>query len=292
MFKKVAIIGVGLIGGSLAAAIKAKQLASHIVGIDRCNTVLNQALALNLIDSVAINIDRVIDCDLIVLCIPVAQTQSILHAIYPYLNPNTLITDVGSTKQDVINAAKQILHNPLSPNNPIAQFIPAHPIAGKSEHGPTAADANLYTNKHIIITPLPENSPTNLLKIITLWEKIGGLVSQMSAYEHDKIFSSVSHLPHLLAYALMIHIVQSKDCQDKFNYAGAGFKDFTRIAASNPEMWRDIFIANKTTLLEDLQNYQTVLNTMRTLLIDFDKTELERLLGKAAQARKNLNTTL
>ena len=286
MFNKVAIIGVGLMGGSLAAAIKAKKLASHIIGIGRQQNPLNEALALGLVDSVSLDIKAVFDCDLIVLCMPVAQIENTLLTMYPHLTSTVLITDVGSTKQDVVMAAKRVLGDGSSKQDKIRQFIPAHPIAGKAQHGPTAADANLYVNKRVIITPLPENTPEALLQIINLWKLIGAHTSQMSPLHHDTIFASVSHLPHLLAYALVAQITQSEDAQVKFSHAGAGFRDFTRIAASSPEMWRDIFFANKNALLNDLRTYQAVLDAMASMLITNNVAGLESMITKAATTRQ------
>lgn len=292
MFNKVAIIGVGLMGGSLAAAIKAKKLALHIVGIGRQQSTLNEALALGLVDSISVETKAVFDCDLIVLCVPVAQIESTLRAMYPYLTSTVLITDVGSTKQDVVIAAKRVLGDGSSKQDKIRQFIPAHPIAGKAQHGPSAADANLYVNKRVIITPLPENTPDALLQIISLWQLIGANTSQMSPLHHDTVFASVSHLPHLLAYALVAQIVQSEDAQVKFSHAGAGFRDFTRIAASSPEMWRDIFFANKDALLNDLRTYQAVLDVMASMLITNNVTGLESIITKAAMARQSWDEQL
>ncbi len=292
MFNKVAIVGVGLIGGSLAAAIKANKLALHIVGIGRQQSTLNEALVLGLVDSISLDTKAVSDCDLIVLCMPVAQTESTLRAIYPYLTPTVLITDVGSTKQDVVMAAKRVLGDGASKQDKIRQFIPAHPIAGKAQHGPSAAEANLYVDKRVIITPLPENTPDAVLQITNLWQIIGAHTSQMSPLHHDTVFASVSHLPHLLAYALVVQIIQSEDAQVKFSHAGAGFRDFTRIAASSPEMWRDIFFANKDALLNDLRIYQAVLESMASMLITNNGAGLESMITKAATTRQSWDDSL
>jgi prephenate dehydrogenase len=286
MLNKVAIIGVGLMGGSLAAAMKAKGLCAHIVGIGRKKSTLDEALALGLIDSFSLDMSAVSGCDLVVLCAPVAQTESVLTAMRPYLSATTLITDVGSTKQDVVQAAKRVLGSGDLPSDLIANFIPAHPIAGKAQHGPAAADAVLYLGKRVVITPLAENRVEAVATIAKLWESVGASVSQMSPLRHDTVFSSVSHLPHLLAYALVAQIAQSEDAQMKFAYAGAGFRDFTRIAASSPEMWRDVFSANKEALLKDVRTYQAMLGYMEELLVTDNFKGLEKLIDKAATARK------
>ncbi len=288
MFKKIAIVGVGLIGGSLALALKKRGLCEHIVGIGRKQATLDEALSLGLVDSISLDMAAITACDVVVLCAPVAQTAALLQAMKPFLTAHTLITDAGSTKQDVVQAAKQVLGSGESPNDLIANFVPAHPIAGKAQHGPMAADADLYVDKHVVLTPLAENRPDSIAAIAQLWESVGAKISQMSPLRHDTVFASVSHLPHLLAYALVAQIAQDEDAGIKWNYAGAGFKDFTRIAASSPEMWRDIFAANKTALLKDLRTYQAMLGYMETLLVTNNFTGLEKLIDKAATARQAL----
>ncbi len=285
MFQKVAIIGVGLIGGSLAAAMKAHHLAAHVVGIGRNQATLDEALSLGLIDSASTDLAAVAGCDLVVLCAPVAQTQPLLVAMKPHLSLDAVITDAGSTKQDVVAAAKAALggeHTDL-----IANFVPAHPIAGKAQHGPAAADATLYHDKRVVITPLAENKPECVAKVQALWQAVGAHVSFMSPVQHDAVFSAVSHLPHLLAYALVAQIANAEDAHTKLGYAGGGFRDFTRIAASSPEMWRDIFVANKTALLKDLRDYQRMLGQLEVLLVTDNRSALENMIAKAATVRQN-----
>jgi prephenate dehydrogenase len=289
MFQKVAIVGVGLIGGSLAAAMKVQGLATHIVGIGRSQATLDEALALGLIDTVSTNVSAVAGCDLIVLCAPVAQTHALLMAMKPFFNADVIITDAGSTKQDVVAAAKAALggeHTDL-----IANFIPAHPIAGKAQHGPAAADAALYQAKRVVLTPLAENKPECVAQVQALWRAAGAQVSFMSPVQHDAVFSAVSHLPHLLAYALVAQIANSEDAATKLGYAGGGFRDFTRIAASSPEMWRDIFVANKTSLLQDLRDYQRMLGRIETLLVTDNHATLEKVIAQAAVVRQDWGKT-
>ena len=284
-FKKVAIVGVGLIGGSLAAAMKAQQLCTHIVGIGRSQTALDEALTLGLIDSASTDVAAVVGCDLVVLCAPVSQTQAVLAALKPHLGTNTIITDAGSTKQDVVAAAKTVFgedHMGL-----IANFIPAHPIAGKEQHGPAAAEASLYIGKRVVITPLAENKTEHVAAVHALWQALGAVVTHMSPLRHDTIFAAVSHLPHLLAYALVAQIANSEDGDVKLGYAGGGFRDFTRIAASSPEMWRDIFAANKSAVLKDLRAYQAMLGHIETLLVTDNHSGLEKLISKAATVRQD-----
>lgn len=285
MFKKVAIVGVGLIGGSLAAAMKAQQLCPHIVGIGRHQASLDQALALGLVDSVSTDMSAAAGADLVVLCAPVAQTATVLAALLPHLGQGTIITDAGSTKQDVVAAAKQILGD--SHEGRLAYFVPAHPIAGKEKHGPAAADAALYIGRKVVLTPVAETHADAVDTVHALWQAVGAVVTRMSPLQHDTVFAAVSHLPHLLAYALVAQIANSEDAEIKLNYAGGGFRDFTRIAASSPEMWRDIFAANKTALLKDLRAYQAMLGYFETLLITDNQTGLEKIIGKAASVRQD-----
>ncbi len=285
LFQKTAIVGVGLIGGSLAAAMKTRQLCPHIVGIGRSQATLDEALQLGLIDSASTDMQAIAGCDLVVLCAPVAQTQAVLAAMQPYLGANTIITDAGSTKQDVVHAAKTVFgedHLGL-----IANFIPAHPIAGKAQHGPAAAEADLYIGKRVVITPLAENKFEHVAAVQSLWKAVGAVVTQMSPLRHDTVFAAVSHLPHLLAYALVAQIANSEDGEVKLGYAGGGFRDFTRIAASSPEMWRDIFAANKTAVLSDLRAYQAMLGHIETLLVTDNHSSLEKLIRKAATVRQD-----
>ena len=282
-FRKAALIGVGLIGGSLAAAMKQHGLCDHIVGLGRTLETVLEAKKLGLIDHATTDYADLKGCDLIVLCVPVAQTAATLRALLPFVTPSTLITDTGSTKQDVVYAARSVLGDESS--TPIAQFIPAHPIAGKAQHGPAAAEAGLFQGRRVVLTPLPENTMDMVDRVAALWAAVGAEVSHMSAIQHDAVFSSVSHLPHLLAYALVAQIANSEDAATKLGYAGAGFRDFTRIAASSPEMWRDVFAANKTAVLKDLRAYQAMLAQMELNLVTGDTKTLEKILSRAATVR-------
>ena len=282
-FNKTAIIGVGLIGGSLATAMKQHKLCAHIVGIGRKQTTVDEAHTLGLIDEATTDYAAVAGCNLVVLCVPVSQTAATLAALLPFIDANTIITDAGSSKQDVVAAARSALGDEA--HTAISQFIPAHPIAGKAQHGPAAADAALFVGKRVVLTPLPENKPEMLAKVDALWTSVGATVSQMSAVQHDAVFSAVSHLPHLLAYALVAQIANSEDAEAKLGFAGAGFRDFTRIAASSPEMWRDIFAANKTAVLKDLRAYQAMLAQLELTLVTGDNRTLEKILTRAATVR-------
>ncbi len=283
MFKKIAIFGVGLIGGSFALALKKAQVVQHVVGIGRSSSSLLRAQQLGIIDSIATSTSisvAIQDADLILLAAPVAQTANILAAIAPHLQPHTIVTDAGSTKNDVIAAAR------LALGEKITQFVPAHPIAGREMHGPEAALADLYQGKKTVITPLPENSPQSIETVSAAWGHCGAIIHQLTPEQHDGVFAAVSHLPHLLAYALVDEIANKPHADVLFQYAASGFRDFTRIAGSSPEMWRDISLANQAALLVELDAYMAQLATLRTLLANGDGPGLQALYANAQQARQ------
>jgi prephenate dehydrogenase len=194
-----------------------------------------------------------------------------------------MLTDAGSTKGDVILAAKEVL------GKKACQFVPAHPIAGGAQHGASAAKADLFEGKQTILCPLQENSPQDTDLIEGFWQSVGSVVKKISCVQHDAIYAAVSHLPHILSYALMASVVNSEDADQKLSHVGAGFKDFTRIAASSPEMWRDICLGNRTAVLKELDQYLLIVNHMRKLIADNDGAGLERLFNKASKARQDLD---
>jgi prephenate dehydrogenase len=214
---------------------------------------------------------------------PVAQMRASFEAIEPHLEPRTMITDAGSTKGDVILAAKEVL------GKKACQFVPAHPIAGGAQHGASAARVDLFQGKQTIVCPLQENSPEDIALIMGFWESVGSIVKKIGVVQHDAIYAAVSHLPHLLSYALMASVVNSEDADQKLDHVGAGFKDFTRIAASSPEMWRDICIGNRTAILQELDRYLLIVNHMRKLVSEGDGEGLEKLFNKASKARQDLD---
>lgn len=287
MLKKITIFGVGLIGGSFAMALKESGLTAHIVGYGRTAAVMARARALGLIDAIAVSVqEAVADADLILIAAPVAQTGSILRAIAPYLQPQTVITDAGSTKSDVVAAARAAL------GERIGQFIPAHPIAGRESNGPDAALANLYVGKKVVITALPENEVAAIERVEAVWRRCGAVIHRLSPAEHDRVFAAVSHLPHLLSYALVDDIARKPHADLLFQYAASGFRDFTRIAGSSPEMWRDISLANQAALLEELDGYMMQLQVLRSSLAAGDGAKLEAIYANAQQARHNWIRTI
>ncbi|MBT8594873.1 prephenate dehydrogenase/arogenate dehydrogenase family protein [Polynucleobacter paneuropaeus] len=281
----VSIVGVGLIGASLGLALKQAGVVTKVLGVGRSQLNLEQALKIGAIDGAVDLVDAAKQSDLIVLCVPVAQMRATFVAIEPHLASKTLITDAGSTKGDVILAAKEVL------GKKACQFVPAHPIAGGAQHGASAAKADLFFGKQVIICPLQENSPQDIALIEKFWQAVGALVKMLSSVQHDAIYAAVSHLPHILSYALMASVINSEDAADKLSHIGAGFKDFTRIAASSPEMWRDICLANSTSILKELDQYLAIVQHLRKLIADNDGAGIERLFAKASKARQDLDAS-
>jgi prephenate dehydrogenase len=277
-FEKVAVIGVGLIGGSFALALKEAKRCGHVAGVGRSTANLKAALERGAIDSIAADAAAAArDADLVLISTPVAQIEKILATITP--KPGCIITDAGSTKRDVVAAARAAL------GAKIAQFVPGHPIAGAEKSGAAAASAGLFRQKRVVLTPLPENTPESLEKISAAWGACGARVSRMTPEEHDGVFAAVSHLPHLLAYALVSDISARPEAARLFGYAAGGFRDFTRIASSDPEMWRDICVANRDRLLRELHLYEKKLKEMSQMLETSDASALEKLFAEARAAR-------
>ena len=279
----VTVIGVGLIGASLGLALKKAGVVNKVLGVGRSSANLDQALKMGAIDAVVDLVEAVKQSDVIVLCIPVAQMRVVFEVIEPHLESRTMITDAGSTKGDVILAAKEVL------GKKACQFVPAHPIAGGAQHGASAAKADLFQGKQTILCPLQENSTQDTDLIEGFWQSIGSTVKKISNVQHDAIYAAVSHLPHILSYALMASVVNSEDAEQKLRHVGAGFKDFTRIAASSPEMWRDICLGNRTAVLKELDQYLLIVNHMRKLISENDGAGLEKLFDKASKARQDLD---
>jgi prephenate dehydrogenase len=280
MFERVVIVGAGLIGGSFALALKQAGAARHIVGLGRSPEALARALELGIIDEVCATPEAAMrGAGLVLLAAPVAQTGAILAALLPYLEAHTIVTDAGSTKSDVVAAARAAL------KERVHQFVPGHPIAGSESNGPDAARAQLYRGKKAVLTPLPENSAADVDKVAAAWAACGAIIHRLTPQEHDKVFAAVSHLPHLLAFALVDDIAAKPHAGLLFQYAASGFRDFTRIAGSSPEMWRDISLANRDALLEELDAYLAQLTGVRAMLAAGDGPALEDVYANAQRAR-------
>jgi prephenate dehydrogenase len=283
---KIVIFGVGLIGGSVALALKKTVAAPKIVGVGRNLENLKLALHLGVIDEAESNVAKAVtDADLILIATPVAQTPKILEAIIPHLGQNAVVTDAGSTKSDieqyVIDASRQA----KNPQHFLSQFVGAHPIAGAEKSGVTAAKNDLFIGKNVVLTP-NENTSAEAIKLVReLWQITGANVSEMTAQAHDQIFAAVSHLPHLLAFALVNNLANRPNAKQLFDFAASGFRDFTRIAGSSPEMWRDISLANKTALMNELEAYQSEISALQNLLKSEDSQGLQAMFEHASQAR-------
>lgn len=279
---KVVIFGVGLIGGSFALALKKQSAVKHIVGVGRNPTTLARALKLGIIDEVGTDLSKTLDgADLVLIAAPVAQTESILRSIYPHLEKQSIVTDAGSTKNDVVAVARRVLAEK------IAQFVPAHPIAGRESHGPDAALADLYQGKKLVITALSENTNRALNLVANVWQQCGAVPCYLNPTQHDQIFAAVSHLPHLLAYATVNYITQQPDADLCLHYAGSGFRDFTRIAGASAEMWRDISLANRDVLQKELEHYQAQLHRIAIALQNEDGDQLLALFSHAQAVRQH-----
>jgi prephenate dehydrogenase len=277
---KLVVIGVGLIGGSAAAALRRAGKVERIVGVGRSPANMQRAIELGVIDEAAESpAEAVRDADTVLLSVPVRQNESIMAALAGSLRSGTLVTDAGSTKQDFVAAARRLLGSCL------ATVVPGHPIAGAEHTGVDAASPNLFQSKNVVLTPMPENSVEAVDRVEALWESCGARVMRMSAAHHDRIFSAVSHLPHMLAYSLVHMIAGRPDASELFDYAASGFRDFTRIAGSSPEMWRDIAMSNRDALVADLDAYQEQVSELTRRLRAADAQELERIFEAARAAR-------
>ncbi len=280
MLNRVVIAGVGLIGGSFALALKAAGAVQEVVGIGRTRAALDTALQLGVIDRIAENwSDAMVGAELVLLAMPVGQMGANMNALAPFLKADCIVTDAGSTKADVVLAARAAL------GDKIHQFVPGHPIAGAEKSGASAASVGLYRGRRVVLTSLPENSVAAVERISGLWELCGAKVSHLSADEHDKVFAAVSHLPHLLAFALVDEFADRENSDQLFNFAAGGFRDFTRIASSHPEMWRDICIANRQALLGEVDAYMAQLMRARVLLASADAAGLEAMFNVARTRR-------
>jgi prephenate dehydrogenase len=279
-FERVAVIGVGLIGGSFSLALKEKKLCGQVAGVGRSTANMKIALDHGIVDAVEEIAPAVAQADLVFIATPVAQFPAVMQAVGKALKPGALAMDAGSTKRDVVTAARQGL------GGKIAQFIPAHPIAGAEKSGAEAASAALFRGRRLVLAPLKENRSEDVEALAALWSALGARVSRMTPEEHDQVFAAVSHLPHLLAYALVDEFGTRPNSAQLFGYAGGGFRDFTRIASSHPEMWRDICVANRDRLLDELHLYEMKLKAIGQMLEKGDAPALEKLFAEARAARE------
>jgi prephenate dehydrogenase len=278
--EKLVVVGVGLIGGSFALALKGAGAVRRVVGVGRGAANIRRALALKIIDGAGA-FDRATfgDADLVLLAMPVGQMGPVMRAVAPLLGGKTVVTDAGSTKEDVVALARKEL--PAS----LARFVPGHPIAGTEKSGAAAAVRDLYRDRKVVLTPLKGTARDAKALVRAAWEACGASVFELRPREHDAVLAAVSHLPHLLAFALVDQVARHRDARRLFSFAAGGFRDFTRIASSHPEMWRDICIANRKALLAELGRYQGVLGRLRRMLRRGDARALEALFSGARDAR-------
>lgn len=275
-----AIVGTGLIGGSFSLALKQAGVVRRVLGVGRNPARLSLARELELIDDVA-DYAQVGQADCILLALPVGETETVLRQLAPYLKPGAIVTDAGSTKANIVEAARAAL------GARFADFVPGHPIAGSEQSGPGAARADLYRGKRVVLTPEADNRADAVATVRALWEATGAQVETLDAAQHDRIFAAVSHLPHLAAFALVDELAQRPDGDTYFRYAASGFRDFTRIAGSSPEMWCDIALANKQALLAELDAYLAALQTLRAAVSKDDAAALLEMFSRARTARES-----
>ncbi|NOZ10089.1 MAG: prephenate dehydrogenase/arogenate dehydrogenase family protein [Gammaproteobacteria bacterium] len=276
---RIAIIGVGLIGGSLALALKQVGAVNKIIGYCRSRESGQLALDLGVIDHLASTVDEAVtQADVVVLATPVGVMPSLLEAVARNMNPTAVVTDVGSVKESISKAADHALGEHGH------RFVPAHPVAGAEYSGVSAAKADLFRGKRVILTPQRDTDSQACAVVQGMWQVVGAEVIEMSAKQHDEILSATSHLPHVLAFALVDWLAQ-QDRGDLFDFAAGGFYDFTRIASSDPAMWRDICLANKQQLLLRLRNFQQVIGEMASLIDSGSADELMQIFERAKAAR-------
>ena len=280
MFNQLGVIGCGLMGGSFALALKRAGLVKRVMGYSKSPSTTAKARELGVIDVAAESaLLAVSGSDIVLIAVPVAATEGTFKAIRHLVEPGTLFMDVGSTKRDVVDAARRVLRER------IGSFVPAHPIAGKEQAGIGHADASLYNGRQVILTPLPQTAPEMMQKATDVWSAIGAQVLKMTPENHDAAFAAVSHLPHLLAFAYFSAVTNQPAGKDFLSLAGPGFRDFTRIAASSPEMWRDILAANREEVLKQSKRFRHALDALEHVMREGNADALEDLIRGAAEGR-------
>lgn len=280
MFTQLGVIGCGLMGGSFALALKRAGLVKRVIGYSKSPSTTEKAKKLGVIDMAAESaLLAVSGSDIVLIAVPVSATEATFKAIRHLVEPGVLFMDVGSTKRDVIDAARRVLKERVS------SFVPAHPIAGKEVAGIGHADAALYTNRQVILTPIAQTDPDLLQKATDVWAAIGSQVLRMSPENHDAAFAAVSHLPHMLAFAYFNSVARQPAGRDFLSLAGPGFRDFTRIAASDPAIWRDILMSNREELLKQSMRFRHTLDAMEHVIKTGNVEALEDLIRGASDAR-------
>lgn len=283
MIHRLAIIGVGLIGGSLARALRDAGHVEEIVGYGRGLANLQRAVDLGVVDRIETSLNKTVSgADMVVLATPVGTMHEILAAVAAYLDKDAIVTDVGSVKGAVVAAARTALGARLG------AFVPGHPIAGTERSGVEASLADLFAGRRVVLTPLSENRPESVARVRAMWQAAGADVVEMSVEHHDEVLAATSHLPHLLAYALVDLLAQLEDRREVFAFAAGGFRDFTRIASSDPVMWRDISLANHTAIAQMLKAYRDELDRLIAAVESGSSKALQNLFTRAKAARDAL----
>ena len=278
---KLVVVGVGLIGGSLAAALKREKVVDHVIGVGRGRANIERALSLGVIDEVADDpATAAIGADLVLVAVPVGQTAGVIRQLRESLNSGAVVTDAGSTKRDFVTLARAELGDVL------ANVVPGHPIAGAERTGVDAAMPDLFVGKRVVLTPLPETTEESVDRVEAMWRACGAEVTRMSAEHHDSVFSAVSHLPHVLSYALVEMIASRENAEELFSFAASGFRDFTRIAGSSAEMWCDICASNRDQLVSDIETFQRSLTALADHIRAGEVESIEAVFASAVRARQ------
>ena len=280
MINRLAVIGVGLIGGSLALSLKSKGAVNEVVGYSRSDEARQEALSLGIIDKAADSIaDAVVDADVVFVAVPMGAMSSVFAEMSDHIRPEAIITDGGSAKAQVVSSAREALGDKFK------QFVPGHPIAGTEKSGPAAAFATLYENHRIVLTPVSETDSAATAKIKMMWQLTGAEVFEMDVEHHDTVLAATSHLPHVLAFNLVGMLAQRDDCDEVLRYAAGGFRDFSRIASSDAVMWRDICLANKQAILDLLDEFHQGINKIEQAIKEDDGEYLVEVFERAKKAR-------
>lgn len=282
MFNQLGVIGCGLMGGSFALALKRAGLAKRVIGYSKSPSTTERAKKMGVIDDTAESaLLAVSGSDIVLMAVPVSASEATFKAIRHLVEPGVLFMDVGSTKRDVVDAARRVL------KERVTSFVPAHPIAGKEVSGVSHADASLYAGRQVILTPLPQTDPELVQKATDVWSAIGAQVLRMTPENHDAAFAAVSHLPHMLAFAFFNSVAKQPAGRDFLSLAGPGFRDFTRIAASDPEVWRDILMSNREEILKQSMRFRHTLDALEHVIKTSNVEALEDLIRSASDARAN-----
>jgi len=275
-----AVIGVGLIGGSFALGLKKAGVVGRVLGVGRRPESLQRAQSLGLIDEIVTARYAAQKADLIMVAAPVCAFEEIFRELADHLSDDVILTDGGSTKGSVVHAARTAL------GERIGQFVPAHPMAGSHLFGPEAAYADLYRNRNVILCPIPENSARTIEYVQSAWQACGARISRLDVSQHDEVVAAISHLPHWLASLYVLQVARDPNSAVDFQMAGAGFADFSRIAQGSEEMWRDIFIANRTAMLSQIERLHQLLDQAKEALQNNDFEWIENMLRESAERRR------